>query len=284
MSSDSTWVRVTRTSPCEICRGKSWCGITTDGGTVRCMRATEGGKVHPAGGRTFRLKDTDFARVRIPEVVLRPWPNLEALVTAGIAATDDRRLGALAEEHALPNSTGLGALRLLRAWTPRSGIAAFPMIGPAGRACGIRYRSRSGGRWSESGGRDGLFRPVSMIDGASLLLPEGATDSVALASLGFAVVGRSSCSSGADLAMSFVRQLRPPSVVVVADRDEPGQLGAHALAQRLALLIDDTCVLTPPGGFKDARAWVAGGATRADVEAAIVGAERIRLGWEELTR
>lgn len=281
MSRYSSWVRATRASPCAICHGKSWCGITADGGTARCMRATEGGKVHPAGGRTFKLKDTEFGLVRNHEIVLRPWPNLEPIVTAGIAATDDRRLGALAEDLDLPGPTRLGALRLLRAWSPRPGIAAFPMIGPAGRACGIRYRSRPGSRWSESGGRDGLFRPLSMIDGAPLLLPEGATDSVALASLGFAVAGRASCSSGAGLAMSLVRQLRPPSVVVVADPDEPGQRGAHALAQRLALLIDDTCILTPPVGFKDARAWVADGATRADVEAAIAGAARIRLGWEK---
>jgi hypothetical protein len=65
----------------------------------------------------------------------------------------------------------------------------------------------------------------------------------------------------------------------VADNDTPGRDGAAALAGRLVADCPWVRVLYPPDQYKDAREWVRGRATRADVLNAIEAAEphRYRL-------
>jgi hypothetical protein len=89
---------------------------------------------------------------------------------------------------------------------------------------------------------------------------------------GFDVVGRPSCTGVTTLLVDFVKRHGPHDVVVVADRDAPGQRGAESLATALLLYVKTLCVVTPPTGVKDVREWRQHGATPADIHSLIDGA------------
>ena len=99
--------------------------------------------------------------------------------------------------------------------------------------------------------------------------------------LGFDAVGRSCCTGGVRALTELASARRPSEVVVVSDVDghHRGQRGAEALANVLAAYCPAVRVVFPPAPFKDARQWVVdGGATGADVAAAIDAAQARRLG------
>ena len=38
----NNWVRVSRSSPCSICKEPDWCSVSADGALAKCMRVAEG--------------------------------------------------------------------------------------------------------------------------------------------------------------------------------------------------------------------------------------------------
>jgi len=167
------------------------------------------------------------------------------------------------------------------AWSPRrlsigwDGEAwMFPMRDAGGRVIGIRRRFPNGRNLAVKGGHEGLFIPAELPAGKLLLVCEGATDTAALLDLDFATMGRPSCRGGVALCRGFVRGRE---VVVVADRDAPGQQGVEYLAAALAACCTSVRVITPPDGVKDAREWVKRGATRTAIEAIMEAAQPMRL-------
>jgi len=161
-------------------------------------------------------------------------------------------------------------------WNADSGAWSFPMTDPGtGKVTGIRLRRQDGAKFSVKGGKEALFMPDTLpIDDEVLLILEGASDAIAAHGIGFLnAVGRPSCTGGISHLVALVKTRKPNSVVIVADADEPGMKGANALASVLALHCRDVRVICPPDGWKDMRAWVTGGATRADVEQLIHAAE-----------
>jgi len=166
-----------------------------------------------------------------------------------------------------------GLARLGVVWSSTLNVLACPMMNrPCGQIIGIRLRADSGRKWAIPGSRNGLFCPVSFVGEGSLYMPEGMTDTAALLGLGLDAVGRPSCSGGRDLCRSMA-SARP--IVVVADADEPGRVGAEMLARELAADGRNVRVLPPPPGIKDAREWVSRGGTRSSVEFAARSRRRV---------
>src|SRR5207244_3431143 len=91
------------------------------------------------------------------------------------------------------------------------------------------------------------------------------------------VVGRPSCTGGIRLLCELVRRWRRPEVVIIADRDEPGQRGADNLASVLLAYSPAVRLIRPPIGTKDARDWLKAGGTWQDVQQAIDNAPVRRL-------
>ena len=151
------------------------------------------------------------------------------------------------------------------------------MTGAEGKVVGIRLRLPSSRKLSVRGGREGLFLAKAMEDQDRILITEGPTDCAALLDLGLTAVGRPSCRGGTRLLVDLVRRWQPPEIVIVADRDQPGQIGANDLATRLVAYARTLRVITPPLGVKDARQWKQLGATNADVMAAIDESAVLRL-------
>ena len=175
----------------------------------------------------------------------------------------------MVEEHERKLGIPMGGLRRIGvAWAVGIGALAAPMYAASGiEPIGIRLRADDGRKWAMQGSKNGLFRAAKLHGEGSLFVPEGFTDTAALAGLGLDAIGRPSCSGGRQLLRDAVRLECPKRrIVVVADRDEAGQNGADLLSKELVHDGRTVCVLTPPGDIKDAREWVRRGATRASVE------------------
>ncbi len=148
------------------------------------------------------------------------------------------------------------------------------MSDATGTIIGIRRRLPSGRKLAVRGGREGLFVPTALSRSGRLLICEGPTDTAAMLGLGFAALGRPSCSGGT----RFVGVLaRAREVVIVADGDEPGRHGAIRLATTLHLHCPKVDIISPPPGVKDARAWVGAGATRHDIESTLANGPIVRF-------
>lgn len=275
----TAWDRVSRLAPCPVCRGKSWCTVAPDGSLVRCKREESQRPVTGDDGIAWlhRLGESGLAMHRGPLPLSPTRSELDVLVRHYMGQITDERLEAFAAAlGVLPKvltMLGLG-------WTGR--VWAFPMVDSERRFIGIRYRApHTAAKWSERGGREGLFAPLSGPIEGPILLPEGATDAAALLGLDFDVAGRPSCAGGIRHAIAVGRGR---DCVVVADRDPPGQRGAEALAAALLSVAASVRVVTPPAPHKDARAWVGSGARREDVERLIANAEPVQLLLQERTR
>lgn len=269
------WQRVSRAKPCPVCGKGDWCLVARDGSAAICPRVESGRRVGDAG-HLHRLADLsargltrsryvplsgspaagdalDFAALAADCAAAVPQGGIELLARGlGVSAESLRRLGVGWDGHA---------------WT-------FPMRDATGRVCGIRRRLPDGRKLSVRGGREGLFVPADLPDGGLLFVAEGPTDCAALLTLGFACVGRPSCTGGAKLVCSLARGR---DVVLAADSDEPGRRGAMNLASVLLFHCQSVRVIVPRGGLKDARAWVQAGAARDDVVGAVAAAEPLRL-------
>jgi 5S rRNA maturation endonuclease (ribonuclease M5) len=149
------------------------------------------------------------------------------------------------------------------------------MRAPAGGVVGIRLRLASGRKLSVRGGHERLFVPSELTGSGPLLIAEGPTDTAALLDLGFDAIGRPNCSGGTRHVVDYLQLNGVHDVVVVADGDEPGRIGAEKLARILTAYVEDVRVIAPPAGIKDARQWKRMGATH-DVITATIGNARWR--------
>jgi len=289
MSRRGDWQRVSKRRRCPVCGRADWClyaGPADAPTAVICARVESSKRAGEAGWLHVLRNDGP---------VWTPWRrNLGRAIRMMTTETADGRpdLGKMAEsatkwcrEHPdalarFARSLGLSAKSLQRlgvGYSSQRRSWTFPMTDAAGNVLGIRLRSPSGRKWSVRGGKEGLFTPSGLKPGGRLLVCEGPTDTAALLGLGFAAVGRPSCLGGVRHVVQLVQRLAPAEVVIVADRDVPGQRGADRLAVTLVAYVPVLRVIRPPEGIKDARAWKASGATSGDVTAAIEAAPARRV-------
>jgi DNA primase len=162
--------------------------------------------------------------------------------------------------QALAYSLGLSGRSLQSLRVGWDGHAfTFPMFDDCGKIIGIRRRFPNGSKISVKGGRNGLFIPTDLTEAGPLLVCEGPTDTAAALGLGFAAIGRPNCNSLVEMTVRAVRGR--DEIVVVADNDAVGQMGADRLAGVLALCCPHVRIVHPPDGVKDLRQWLNAGLT-----------------------
>ena len=273
MSLLDDFVRAGARRRCPICRKPDWCLIHKeepgDPSRVICARIESDTRYGDAGWLHV-LRETRGRRGRSGRCGRSISTSISRITEQSLDAYDqDLDLDALSRlAHEL--SVSVSSLLALQvgwngwAWT-------FPMRDDRGVLVGVRLRRGDGQKRAVRGSRNGLFIPRTLRGTDPLLVCEGPTDVAAMLDLDFDAVGRPSCSGGAKHVVRLVQVRRPGQVVLVADRDEPGQRGASDLASRLLPYSPDVRVVTPPDGCGDARAWRASGATRRGVRARICG-------------
>lgn len=193
--------------------------------------------------------------------------DIKAIIHRWGAATTVQQV----EAHARQLGVAMEPLVLLSAvWSAKYDAWAWPMSDAAGNWIGVRFRNVKADKWALTGGAGGLFLPAVTLDGPVFLV-EGPTDTAAVLSMDLAAIGRPSCNSGDDLVVEWFKAHPGREAVILANRDTerqagdrtvyPGQDGAAALADRLLSVTRSVKVILPTEG-KDARQWLAAGATR----------------------
>lgn len=282
---NGNWRRVSRSWPCPVCGHPDWCllhGPEDDPDVVICPRM-ESPKRCGEAGWLHRLREgvTTQQRRPVQRIALDDGPRTDFADVAESyrRCVEPDRLRHLAQALGLQSATlerfGVG-------WSPGHNAWSFPMRGGDGVVVGIHLRTLEEQKRSVKGSKQGLFLPADPTDGDQLLIAEGMSDAAALVEVGFAAIGRPSCSSGIRAAVAFLKRARPPSVVIAADGDEPGRRGASNLGSVLAAYVPEVRVIVPPEGIKDVRAWYRQGCTRQDVQQAINAAPVRRLAIRQI--
>jgi len=277
------WNRVSRRHCCPVCDHPDWClfaGPASSPDAAICARVESHTRCGDAGW-LHRLRDDWRDRPHKRRVDVRgpaePAVDFGAMAAQWEEALDTARRRVLAAELGV---TADSLSRLQVGWSECHRSYTFPMRDRAedGTACGIRLRRPDGGKWAVRGSRNGLFVPRHFPVSESLVICEGASDTAAMLMLGFNAVGRPSCSGGVGLIVDLVQYHHFLDVMIVADRDAPGQRGARYLAARLVGYVPrGVRIVTPP--TKDAREWVRSGATRTHILDAIEASPTLTLTY-----
>lgn len=262
------WIRVTRHNPCPCCRKNDWCMIHISGDVAICPRTPDGAiKDLGEAGYLHRLRESE-TKHRLPreKFPVRPPPppsnlNWERIVGR---CCDDLDPG-LAEVAA--NGLGIKFNTLDRMHMGQDGKdrLTFPMFNEASDPIGIRVRDMDGRKWAYSGSRNGLFIPKRLRGEGVLVICEGPTDTAAMLDLGYDAIGRPSCTGALDMTVKFCQR---KDVVIMADADGPGLMGATKLADALWGPKRSVKIVSPPYN-KDVREWLKSGATHESVAALI---------------
>jgi hypothetical protein len=273
----TTFKSVTRTHPCELCGGKDGCSRGADG-LLFCRRKS--GPIDGYGYMGQSKGDEQFALYRrADDSVLQPAAGPGRHPAPPRAPARD--LGPEAERYAKALTPELRAELAADLGLPEAALAALPLLGyrvgdgggcwtfpevdGAGRLVGISRRYRDGAKKALHGGRRGLTVPLGWDQGdGPVLLPEGPSDTLALAALGLAAVGRPSNTGGVEYLAELLRDVPHDREVVVlaeydpkADGSWPGRDGARSTAAKLQDLLGRPIKWAmPPDKAKDARAWV----------------------------
>jgi hypothetical protein len=269
--------RVTRSHPCPVCGHTHWCLVASDGSAAICPR-TKDGAVKKCGdaGYLHILEDRHDGHDRHRNGV--KWRHTLTIVSGQDGRTQDfGQLSARCESqltserlHALAQPLGLSAGSLQRLRLGWDGSAwTFPMSDAAGKIVGIRRRFPGGRKASVKGSKTGLFIPTDLTGVGPLVLCEGSTDTAAALDLGFDAIGRPNCNSGVEMTVPSVRGR--DDVVIIADNDTAGRMGADRLASVLALCCQSLRVVCPPAGVKDLRQWFNAGLTSEALRQTIAG-------------
>lgn len=250
------WLRVRRDRPCVICGKPDWCTYSSDGRIACCMRIVSERPMRNGGwGHVLNAAPVDRRRAeyRPPRRERRPRGDFRAMIAAwGRVARPDAIRALSARLGVSAQSLG----RLGAVWAAEHRAWAFPMYSADRQMIGVRLRAESGRKWAVRGSRNGLFWPEGVPGDRTdmLMICEGPTDVAALLDLGFDVIGRPSCNCGGEMVCEMQRQNRR-HVVIVADADGPGRLGAKRLAGELLNAALSVRVIKPRWG-KDVRDWI----------------------------
>lgn len=246
------WKRVNREHRCPACNHDTWCLYNDE--AALCMRVASPRPVDIKGGEVgwiHRLKDTDASR-RYPEKRQPPAPviNVGKLIRAWNKET---RTEQIRFHAAMLGVSFISLVNLHASWAKEHNAWAWPMRDGYGNFIGIRLRSNWGKKWAVPGSHNGIFLPF-IEPQETVVICEGPTDTAAALSMGVYAIGRPSCSGGVDHLLAVVRRLNIRRVVIVADNDDPGLIGATTLQNHLPV---PSCVMVLP--CKDMRKFVNSG-------------------------
>jgi hypothetical protein len=294
------WRRVTRFDPCPVCGKPDWCCVGEQSGDVYCMRVPSD---HPiaAGGWLHRRQGVSKSNVAEPPqnhrgLRLSPLPDNAKCGLRKIfldneksaykdhirSVMGERSLAAVLERwqknvgvselEQLSEHLGLASEPLKRlgvGWASEFRAWAFPMRSCAQALRGIRLRTDAGRKFAVRGGHEGLFFDADCPSDV-VCVCEGPTDTAAALALGYFAIGKPSCQSCHAEVASMVAMLAPRQIVIAADADGPGWLGALRTAEAIAR---PCTVWTPP--VKDLREFVRAGGTREMIDCAVRDLEPI---------
>ena len=267
---ESEWNRVSTKHPCKICGKPDWCLLSADQTAAICPRTPSEKYIDGSGYLHVLDKSKPMQSkgpTRKPTAKALPEHNsvMEMLMKGFWEQADDDRVSGASSALNL----SIECLRTMEiGYSVSQNAYAFPMRRSGNRFLGIRFRTSSGQKFAAKGSKQGLFIPKTFHRKQAVVVCEGPTDTAAMVQLGFNAIGRPSCNAGSMLIKELARGL---PVAILADNDQVGLDGANKLADQLVKSDRSRPRVSIVGcnGHKDAREWVASGATRQDIMEAI---------------
>lgn len=161
--------------------------------------------------------------------------------------------------------------RMFIGWSREHNAITWSLVDEFSRVVEIRLTPLSREEeWSIGSGVNGMLVPTGTTAPIKrLFLAQGPTDTAALLSRGYSVIGRSSDSADTDFECYVVRTLIPSECVIVTARGEAALESAQRRADDLTSYCRNVRILVLPQGFDTASAWLQSGITAADVEEAV---------------
>jgi replicative DNA helicase len=278
----SKWHNASRKSPCPICEKPDWCSIADDGKKAACRRQSrhhlfgEGRQSTDKAGQViylFNLNGEDHSNGHTNGhtnghhsqngTAKDDWATKAEQYADRL--TQDRR-GRLADVLGVPVKS-LDALPVGYGDDHGGEFFTFPEVDGTEYPVGITRRyCDSGDKKAMKGARRGLTVPVgwrARTEGP-VLVPEGASCTLALWAAGRCAIGRPSCTGGVEyLAQLLATVPTDRQIVIIGENDRkadgqwPGRDGARQTAAQLSKLLNrQVAVAMVPEGFKDAREWL----------------------------
>lgn len=270
MSKSSNWIRVNWENRCPICGKADWCLVSADGTAAICPR-TESKRDLGEAGFLHVLKEREWYDRPTPAPKDRTVQDMTELAEKYRRAISTGAIEFLAKQLSVSTSSllafGVGWSSGHQAYT----IPSWNSL--VGRITGIQLRRTDGFKFAVKGSKFGLYCPSKPRLDTTMIVLEGASDTIAAYNVGFPVCcGRHNCAGGEGYVVAALEH-EPDRVLICHDNDEPnrwgrrvGLDGAEKLAKTLKYHVHDVRVVAPPEGFKDFRAWASSGVTRPDIE------------------
>lgn len=263
-------------NPCPICgkptgsRKQSYCCASSCGTMVCCGHAIEGGRRLGKAGRIFQIDGKQPAEAVIRNFCKRKRTAASMMSVIAIAAQQAGmdRLPSLARKWGVSTDAlltcGIGCIqgvaleRLCGLKYINESVWTIPMYSPEASIIGIRLRPWDlSMHYSVPGSANGLFGPVSMVAGLgpgdTVVVTEGASDTVAMHSMGFFAIGKSCARTCTNEIVALLKG-RGIRAVVVRDNDRDGIQGAAETTAALRRAGVDAHTISAPDGAKDVRA------------------------------
>lgn len=248
------WRRVTKSSPCPVCKRPNgqhtatWCITTIDNEVIICPFTPDGaekyiedsGYLHRLNGNTKRRFDRPYVHKNAKPIHRRVvnWVGLQEFYRHRI---NNCNLVGLS----LDIDVSTVSLHALRVGYEGNDTWTFPMCDHTGKIIGIRKRNCKG-KTAIYGSRNGLFMTAKRVSPGVVVVCEGPTDTAKAIDMGYCAIGRASCNTCEAMVERFLNG-RP--AVIMADNDDTGIHYANRLAKRIGAK-----VVLPARG-KDLREW-----------------------------
>jgi AAA domain len=275
--------------PCPVCGGESGCSVGEDG--LFLCRRSKGSR--PGFRHIGQAKaDPSWSLYRSQEDPVRPSDRTAAAPPGHQDRAEEesprkqsrRDWLAKAQEYAalltpakkqeLAGELGLPLFPLdclqFLGWKPRDrrgGCWVFPMQDGVGEITGLQRRWPGGEKMDDGGSTQGIFVICDWEERPGpVYIAEGVSDTLALAALGLAALGRHHNNSSHELLAEALSIHPEREVFVLGDLDysytsdnHPGRDGARDCAAALAKSLGRPIHWSlPPRGFKDVRSWCQG--------------------------
>ncbi len=243
--------RVSQKMPCPVCKRTHWCLISDNGLWFICTKVESSksyeayyGWLHPLGNTEYLapkkvIKTKDYKHD--PTYVRMVYDTLNF---------DSCWFYRLAEKLNLPpvvfTNLGVGT---------RTNVFYFPMFNAQLKLIGLKIRNLDGKKWCLEHSQLGIYVSRSIVVSKELYICEGESDTAALLSHNYNVVGRASATSCKGILKEFTKQF--PKVTIVSDYDIHG-LGFKESC-KLARFINRPVSIVLNREYKDIRKWINSG-------------------------
>jgi hypothetical protein len=221
-SSETTWIRVSRSEPCPVCDRPDYCTRTTDGLAVKCMRVESNQPAKKGPGWIHHMTDPLPPRPPAKKIEKKADWTAECKKMFEHDKAHDKRC-----EVADLLKVSVESLEALRVgigwdeWNSRE-FSAWPSRDSDGRCIGYVRRYSDGTKRTNQGGTTGVFYvPTWYTHPGPVFVVEGGSDVAACESHNLNCIGRASNTYGGHWIKKMIRQCCPEKlIVVVGERDQ----------------------------------------------------------------